>query len=57
MPLDPLTAALELATALTNAYTAFLAGATPEQREKLVAFWIEDQQFWRTLFKKLQPKD
>lgn len=55
MPLDPVTAALELATAITNAYKAFLDAATPEQKAKIVEAWLEDRTFWRGLFQGL-PK-
>lgn len=49
MPLDPVTAALELATAITNAYAAFLAAASPTQKERIVEAWLEDRAFLRGL--------
>jgi hypothetical protein len=55
--MDPLTAAINLATAITNVYTTILEGASKEQKEKLVDLWIEDQKFWRGLIERLTPKD
>lgn len=55
MPIEPITAALELATAITNAYAAFLQAATPAQKEKIIDAWLEDREWWRTLTKTL-PK-
>ena len=55
MAIDPVTAIVELVTALTQAYTAFLDAATPAQREKIIDAWLEDRAFWRGLMPK--PKD
>ena len=53
--MDPLTAALNLATAVTNAIIKFQDGATPEQKAQLIQFYIDDQKWWRGLFDKLKP--
>lgn len=53
--MDPITAALNLAAKLTEAYIVFMQSATPEQRQKLVQFFIEDRQFWQKLIEKAVP--
>ena len=52
--MDPLTAALLLATKITEAYLAFLQGATPEQRTELVQHWLDDRKVWRNLLERLK---
>ena len=53
--MDPLTAARNLATAVTTVVGKFLDGATPDQKATLIQFWIDDQKWWRGLFDKLKP--
>ena len=53
--MDPLTATLNFATAVTNAYIAFLAGATSTQHAELVQTWLDDQKFWRGIVERLTP--
>lgn len=53
--MDPLTAALNLAAAVTQTIGKFLDGATPDQKAQLIQFYIDDQKWWRGLFDKLKP--
>lgn len=53
--MDPLTAALTLATQVATLVGKFLDGATPDQKAQLIQFWIDDQKWWRGLFDKLKP--
>ena len=53
--MDPISAALQVITALTNAYTAFLQAATAKQKEQIIDAWLEDRAFWQNIFKQL-PK-
>ena len=52
--MDPISSAFQFMAAVANAYTEFLKGATPEQKEQLVQDWLETGKFWRGVLEKLQ---
>ena len=54
--MDPLTAALNLASQVTVVIGKFLDGATPEQKAQLIQFYIDDQKWWRGLIDRLKPQ-
>ena len=54
--MDPLTAAFQFMAAVAKAYATFIEGATPEQKQQLVADWLETAKFWRQVLDRLQPK-
>jgi len=49
--MDPLTAAINLITALTNLVSVMSQGQTPEQKKILWDWYIQDIAFWRKLLK------
>lgn len=49
--MDPITASVNLITALTNLVAAMSEGQTPEQKKILWDWYIADVQFWRKFFK------
>lgn len=48
--MDPITAAANLVTALTNLVAKVMDGQTPEQRKILWDWYISDVAKWRKLF-------
>lgn len=49
--MDPATALANLAAATINLITELLDGATPEQKQEMWRWYIEDMQRWRRLLK------
>jgi hypothetical protein len=49
--MDPITAAVELITAITNLVTKIVDGQTPEQRKQIWDWYIQDRENIRKLLK------
>ncbi len=49
--MDPITAAAMAFKAACEMVTAMIEGQTPEQKQKVWDWFIEDQTFWRGLLK------
>lgn len=49
--MDPLTASVNLITALTNLVRVIAESQTPEQRKQIWDWYIEDVKRWRKLLK------
>jgi len=49
--MDPVTAFALATKAIAEMITAIVEGQTPEQKAQVWAWWIEDQKFWRDVFK------
>lgn len=54
--MDPLTAAIQLAGKIVDAWTAIYAAASPETKTKVADQFYQDMQDWRAFFEKLAPK-
>lgn len=48
--MDPVTALANVTTATLNFLTAWVEGATPEQKQKVMDWFIADQIRWRKFF-------
>lgn len=49
--MDPVTAAINLGTAIVNNHTEFLKGMTPEQKQQYSQMMIDDMKAWREFIK------
>jgi len=49
--MDPVTALINLVTALTKLITTITEGQTPEQKKIMWDWYIKDVEFWRKLLK------
>lgn len=53
--MDPLTAALQLATRIVDAWMAIYQAASPETKAKIADQFYQDMADWRAFLKSLQP--
>lgn len=53
--MDPLTAGLNLATAIIALYSKIVDGMTPEQRQQFAQGMLDDAKAWRQWLDSLKP--